>query len=149
MIGPGQAPSYLVPTLCRRILAAQREGRPVIRVGNADIVRDFVGIGDVVAGLTRIMDGGEPGRAYHLCTETGTSVAALVALLGRLTGVTLDARSDRSRHRPNDAGSLIGRNARAEAELGWRARTPLTETLAAVLVEARSGWSEPGEVQPV
>ena len=59
-IGPGQRPEFVVPALARRVLAVRASETAAVRIGNADVLRDFTDVRDVV-------------RAYRLLLEAATA----------------------------------------------------------------------------
>src|SRR4029434_3623396 len=76
--GPGQREPYLVPKIVRHFA----ERAPAIELGNIDIERDFLDVRSVVDAYRRILT--EPaarGRTLNLCSGTGTTVRAMVAML--------------------------------------------------------------------
>lgn len=84
-------------------------------------VRDYVHVLDLaeahVAALRRLLAGGGS-EAYNLGTGTGTTVKELVDGIGRATGQTLPVQM--APRRPGDAPTLVGDNAKARTQLGWK-----------------------------
>ncbi|MFY8144086.1 MAG: UDP-glucose 4-epimerase GalE [Caulobacter sp.] len=84
-------------------------------------VRDYVHVLDLadahVAALRRLLAGGAS-DAFNLGTGTGTTVRELVDGVGRAIGRSLPF--DVAPRRPGDAPVLIGDNAKARDQLGWR-----------------------------
>jgi UDP-glucose 4-epimerase len=94
--------------------------------------RDFIYVGDIVDGLLRCATAGAPGDVYNLASGAETSIRELAETINRLTeneaGVELlPARDwDRSGHR-------FGSTEKARRELGFEARMPLEDGLAATI----------------
>ena len=63
--------------------ALHNEALPLINGGEDG--RDFIFVGDLVEGLTRIAAYGEPGEAYNLASGHETRIRDLAALINRLT----------------------------------------------------------------
>src|SRR2546430_86510 len=80
--GPGQDPAFVCSALARQ-LALIEAGKqdPVVRVGNADPVRDFSDVRDIAAGYVALLERGRSGEAYNLCSGDGVSIAEVIALL--------------------------------------------------------------------
>src|SRR5439155_11021207 len=100
--------------------------------------RDFVYVGDVVEGLLRCAGpAAADGEAYNLASGVETSVLELAETVNELTGSDagvewLPQRGwDRSLHR-------VGSTAKSRERLGFEARVPLREGLAATIE-----WTRP------
>lgn len=79
--GPGQASSFLLPSLVHRAQEACAQKRDFIPVGNLAPVRDFLHVEDVARAYIYLAMRGEPGEVYNVCSGVGTSVADLAALI--------------------------------------------------------------------
>jgi GDP-4-dehydro-6-deoxy-D-mannose reductase len=136
IIGPTQGPDYLVPALSRRIVSAVRSGHSGITVGNVEARRDFLDVRDAVRGLRLLMERGQPGEVYNLCTGVGVPVRTLVETMISLAGHALEYHQDPALMRGGDAPSLIGDPSKTRSRTGWQAEIPLGTTLADVLAAA-------------
>ena len=141
--GPGQSPTFVVPAFARRIVAAQREGTGVLRVGNLSPARDILDVRDVVRAYRLLVQRGEPGDAYNVCSGTAVPVADLVGRMLALAGADLELVEDPELMRPVDVPVLEGDASRLREATGWRPEVPLDDTLRAVLDEARAEAGEP------
>jgi GDP-4-dehydro-6-deoxy-D-mannose reductase len=133
--GPGQAPTFLLPSLVRRALNAQDAGDDTIRVGNTEPVRDFLNVSDVARAYLFLALRGRPGEVYNIASGIGTSVGDLAAMV--LKQVRHDARvvSDPALVRPVDVPALIGNPAKLTADTTWRPKADL-EMLIDDLIDA-------------
>ncbi|MGH9065018.1 MAG: GDP-mannose 4,6-dehydratase [Acidimicrobiales bacterium] len=140
-VGPGQAPTFAVPALARRIVEAGRAGRASIPVGNLAARRDFTDVRDVVRAYRMLVLAGEPGEAYNVCSGRDVSIDAIVHRLLELSGAALRLEPDPALSRPADVPVMRGDPGRLEAATGWRPEIGLDETLRAVLEhwEAEAG----------
>lgn len=84
-------------------------------------VRDYVHVLDLaaahVSALRRLLAGGSS-ESFNLGTGTGTTVRELVDGVGRAVGKPLPVQM--AARRLGDAPVLVGDNAKARAELGWK-----------------------------
>ncbi|ADP71676.1 NAD-dependent epimerase/dehydratase [Rhodomicrobium vannielii ATCC 17100] len=137
--GPGQTVEYAIPAFAAQIAAIERgEQEPVVKVGNLDAERDFCDVADIAKAYALAMiasseDRIPPGRAYNLCSGRGVVMRAALDMLLSMSEVRIETQLDPARMRPSDIPRMVGDPARARAELGWQAMTPLDETLRAVL----------------
>jgi len=132
IIGPGQSPIYVVPSLCRRILQAKESGLAWVTVGNVDAERDFVDVRDAVQALVQLVERGRAGGIYNISTGVGTTIGALVELLCVIAQATVDVVSDEAHMRQNDSPRVVADPSRIGGAIGWSAQTPLVRTLADV-----------------
>jgi len=113
------------------------EQEPVLRVGNADPVRDFSDVRDIVAGYVTLLERGRAGEAYNLCAGEGVSIAEVIALLRTHCRVPMRVWSDPALRRPSEVERVVGSHAKATAETGWTPRIPLADTLRDLLDDWR------------
>ena len=139
--GPGQSPRFVVAALADRIVAAEESGRAVVNVGSLDPVRDFTDVRDVVRAYRMIVDSGEPGAVYNVCSGTGVSVGDIVERLAAGSKTHLEVVVDPELVRPVEIPRLVGDNTRLRDATGWEPEIPLDRTLEDVLTERRESGS--------
>lgn len=135
-LGRGQRPEFVVPSFAAQI-AAIRRGRaePVLRVGNLDPVRDFSHVADVVEAYRLLLDKGEPGQAYNVCSGEGHAIRGVLDRMIDLARVQARIEVDPARLRPAEIPRLVGDPSRLRA-LGWRPSRTLDDALREALAEA-------------
>ena len=135
--GPGQSSSMLVPGLAQRIADAEREGGSKVAVGNVDVVRDLSDVRDVVRAYRLLVERGEAGVAYNVCSGRGVSVREVAEVMLSMSDAPLELVVDPELVRPVDVPRLVGSPARLRAATGWGAEIPLETTVRDVLDAAR------------
>jgi UDP-glucose 4-epimerase len=132
LYGPRQDPRSPYSGVIAIFLDRLRRGEPVEIYGDGGQVRDFTFIADAVSALRRAMPAANArAPVYNICTGKGTTVHRLAETIAALCGTELIVC-----HQPPRGGevqSSIGDPRRAAEELGFRARTGLSEGLAATL----------------
>jgi UDP-glucose 4-epimerase len=133
--GPRQDPlgeAGVIAIFCGKLMDG---GRPTI-YGDGRQTRDYVYVGDVVAANLAAADHRDVGGAINVGTGRETSVLDLVAILAQ--------EGDRSDFEPEFAEARLGEIerscldvSRARAELGWEAKTSLSDGMRATLDAAR------------
>lgn len=137
-LGQGQAPGFVVPSLTRQLLdIARGAAPPVVEVGDLSPVRDFSHVLDVIDGYLLLLDKGERGEVYNLCSGEGRSIRDLLDELQRLLATHAEVRVDPQRLRPVEIPWLVGNSARIQT-LGWRRRRTVRDALAD-LIESLGG----------
>jgi GDP-4-dehydro-6-deoxy-D-mannose reductase len=139
--GPGRPPLYVEASFAEQVARIERgEQEPVLRVGNLDAVRDFSDVRDVVRAYALLLDAGEPGATYNVCSGRGWSIRSLLDHLLQRSKVPARVERDPERYReePADRLALVGDPSRIR-ELGWRPRYRFEETLDDLLDAYRAG----------
>ena len=134
--GPGQSTTFAVPAFARRIAEAVRDGRRQLKVGNLSAARDLLDVRDVVRAYRLLVERGEPGQVYNVCSGGSVVMEDVVRRMLALAGADLELVEDPALLRPVDVPVLQGDPTRLRAATGWRPEVPLDDTLAAVLDEA-------------
>jgi GDP-4-dehydro-6-deoxy-D-mannose reductase len=130
-IGPGQDARFVLPSVCRQIVAAEGRGLAAveIRVGNVDTRRDFTDVRDMARAYRLLAERGGGGEPYQACSGRSLAVRELVEGVARLSRVPATVRSDAGLRREGEQPDLYGSRARLEADTGWAPAIPLTDTL--------------------
>jgi GDP-4-dehydro-6-deoxy-D-mannose reductase len=132
--GPGRGDGFAESSFARQLAeieAGRRE--PVIVVGNLEAVRDFSDVRDVVRAYWLLLEKGEAGGVYNVCSGRGVRIRELLERLVALAGLDIEIRVDPERLRPADVPALVGDPARLRAATGWEPRIPLERTLSDLL----------------
>jgi GDP-4-dehydro-6-deoxy-D-mannose reductase len=134
--GPGQDRRFLLPSMAEQLRQVRRGARdPELRVGNLEACRDFLDVRDVARAYARLLEAGESGAAYNVCSGEARSLRELVEALVRLSGTGARIVVDPERFRPTDMRLLVGSATRLRA-LGWTPQIPLEKTLNDLLERA-------------
>ena len=143
-VGPRQDPLFAASGFARRI-ADIEQGRwaPEISVGNLDARRDLTDVRDTVRAYKLILERGEPGRPYNVCTGRAVAIGDLLDMLITRASVSVTVTVDPRRYRPNDTPLLLGDPTRVQDELGWRPEIPLAQTLDDLLAYWRTRGTQP------
>jgi GDP-4-dehydro-6-deoxy-D-mannose reductase len=129
-VGPRQDPRFAASGFARRI-ADIEAGRweAEMAVGNLNARRDLTDVRDTIRAYRLILERGERGRAYNVCSGHAVSIGDLLDMLLARARVPIRIRVDTVRYRPNDIPFLVGDCSRISAELGWSPQIPLDRTL--------------------
>lgn len=141
--GPGQRDDFVLSSFARQIVETRRGRRePVLHVGNLDVRRDFLDVRDVCAAYEALLDRGQAGQTYNVCSGRSYRIGELLDRLIELAGAKLEVLIDSERLRAVDTPELRGDPAKIREATGWEPRIPIEDTLAALL----DYWEEhPGD----
>lgn len=132
--GPGQPPTFVVPSLATQLLA----GGP-IRVGNLDVARDFTDVRDVVRAYRLLILQGAPGAVYNICSGQAVSIRTILTMLGEIAAKPATPVVDPARVRTDEPLEIRGSHERLTEATGWRPTIELRETLIDVVQALREG----------
>jgi GDP-4-dehydro-6-deoxy-D-mannose reductase len=129
-VGPRQDSYFAASGFARRI-ADVEAGRweNEIAVGNLSARRDLTDVRDTIRAYRLILERGQSGRAYNVCSGHAISIGDLLDMLLARARVAIRVRIDTVRYRPNDIPVLVGDHTRISTELGWQPLIPLERTL--------------------
>ena len=117
--GPGQAEHFLLPALVRRARDIRGGGTPRLRIGNADTVRDFLHVRDVVRAYLLLIDRGVAGEVYNVCSGTGERVRNLAERVLIAAGANADIEVDPALVRRVEVPWLVGDATKLREATGW------------------------------
>ncbi len=109
---------------------------PLVEVGNLDAVRDFTDVRDVLRAYWLLMERGQPGEVYNVCSGRGLRIGDLLDLLIRLSGREIEVRVDPQKVRKAEIPEVVGDRSKITAATGWAPDVPLERTLGFLL----EGW---------
>ncbi|HET9611281.1 MAG TPA: GDP-mannose 4,6-dehydratase [Acidimicrobiales bacterium] len=137
-LGPGQSDRFVAPSLAARIARNERDGGDEVPIGNTTPQRDVTDVRDVVRAYRLLIETGEPGAVYNVCSGHAVSVQAIADALLAMAARPMRLVSDPALQRPVDIPVLVGDSTRLRAATGWQPTIPLDETLADVLADWRA-----------
>jgi GDP-4-dehydro-6-deoxy-D-mannose reductase len=144
--GPGRGEAFAESSFARQVAEIEAGLRPpVLKVGNLEAVRDFADVRDVVRAYWLLLEKGEGGTAYNVCSGTGRPVRHLLDVLLSASTARVEVRVDPDRLRPSDVPAQVGDPSRLRAATGWEPRIPLERTLRDLLDDwrARTATADP------
>ena len=133
LYGPGQAASFLIPTIARQVLDP---AVAIVRVKDLRPKRDYLFVDDAVRLLTATLEP-EARGTYNMGSGSSASVDKVARLINQAAGVDKPLESDEA-PRPHEVMETVADISRAQAELGWRPTTKLADGLCTVVAALRS-----------
>jgi GDP-4-dehydro-6-deoxy-D-mannose reductase len=136
-IGPGQNARFAAPSFALQLAAIAAGAPRVMHVGNLTAQRDFLDVRDVAQAYIALLDRGEPGEVYNVCSGVPVSMAEVLRLLISAARVPVEVRDDPALLRPSDVPISYGDNTKLREAVGWRPAFTLQESLCDVYADAR------------
>jgi GDP-4-dehydro-6-deoxy-D-mannose reductase len=137
-LGPGQSEHFVAPAIAARIARAERDGHDSVAVGNLTPRRDVTDVRDVVRAYRLLVDRGEPGEVYNVCSGRDLAIQELADRLVALADRPLALVPDPALVRPVDLPVLRGDCTKLQAATGWSPQIPIEQTLADLLDDLRA-----------
>src|SRR5262249_32850947 len=107
---------------------------PAIRVGDLKPRRDYSDVRDIVRGYWLLLERGEPGEVYNLCSGRSWAIQQVLdLLLAQSTVKDITVEVDPARLRPSDVMVLEGDPSKIEHAVGWKTEIPFERTLTELL----------------
>jgi len=129
-IGPGQSERFAIADFGRQV-AMIKLGlmEPIICVGDIDTTRDFTDVRDITDAYERLLDLGQSGEIYNVCSGTERSVRSLIERMCQLSGISVEIKTDSQRFRASEQRRVRGNNSRIVETTGWSALHTIDQTL--------------------
>ena len=138
-IGPGQMDSFVVASATRQICRIKQGLQPAqLQVGDIDVTRDFLDVADVVSAYLALLEKGEPGQVYNICSGVEQSVRGLIEQLADLAQVHVQLIQDPARLRRAEQRRVCGSHARLHQTTGWAPELTTQQSLRAILSDWES-----------
>jgi GDP-4-dehydro-6-deoxy-D-mannose reductase len=136
-LGPGQTNRFVCPALAERIARNELDGGEVVPVGNLTPRRDFTDVRDVVRAYRLLIEHGEAGEAYNVCSGEDIAISDLADRLIAMARRPMRLENDPALQRPVDVPVLRGDYTKLHKATSWNPEIPLQTTLEDVLDEWR------------
>jgi GDP-4-dehydro-6-deoxy-D-mannose reductase len=137
IIGPGQRGDYFTANCAKQLVAIERSRQPAtVKLGSLEAFRDFTDVRDLARALVAILERGEPGENYNVCSGTATSIKNAVDAMCRISGTqpTIESAASSS---SSDVPFQLGSSAKLQSRTNWRPEITLDQTLADILDDWR------------
>jgi GDP-4-dehydro-6-deoxy-D-mannose reductase len=137
-LGPGQDDRFVAGALAQRIAINELTGAAEVPVGNLSARRDFTDVRDVVRAYRLLLERGEAGTVYHVCSGRAVAVAELAEVLLGIASRPMQLAVQAELLRPVDVPLVVGDAGRLHRATGWQPEIPLERTLSDLLDAARA-----------
>jgi GDP-4-dehydro-6-deoxy-D-mannose reductase len=133
-VGPGQSEWFVASDFAKQIIEIKLGRRePVIRVGDIDVTRDFTDVRDVVRAYFLLLERGQQGEVYNICTGKDRSIRDVLERLIVMAGINCEVVRDEVRFRPSEQKIMYGSYAKLNELVGWKPKIGIDESLKDVL----------------
>lgn len=130
--GLGQTGNFLLP----KIVDHFRRKAPVLELGNMNVVREFSDVRAVVTRYRLLLEAGQAGEVFNVCSGVGYSLREVLQMMRELSGHTPEVRVNPAYVRANEVHRLVGSHAKLDAVIGPVPDIALRDTLQWMLESA-------------
>lgn len=127
--GLGQDSSFLIP----KLVAHFARRAPVIELGNLQVEREFNDVRLICEAYLRLLDHGESGQVYNVCTGIAFSLQQVLDMLKALTGHDIGVQVNPAFVRASEVHRLCGAPDKLVGSIGPLPNYPLAVCLSAML----------------
>ncbi len=128
--GPGQSPAFVCSDWAFQIARIEKGmNKPVIKVGNCKIRRDFSDVRDVVRAYTLLMQKGKSGDIYNVCSGRAIVLKEILDLLLSFSPVKIAVEVDQQKLRKAEIPLLLGDNRKIKEATSWEPKVSLKQSL--------------------
>lgn len=132
--GPGQSDQYVLSSFARQIAEIQAGTRSnEIAVGDVDVTRDFTDVRDVVRAYLLLLELGQNGEIYNVCSGIERSPRQLLERMLSLSGVAARILRDERRIRVSEQRRACGSYEKLQRRTLWRSEIGIDQSLSDIL----------------
>lgn len=136
--GPGQRPTFALAGFADQLARIDAGAAPPeVKTGNLEPVREYGDVRDVARAYIALLEQGEAGEAYNVCSGVGYPMRELLDRLIKISGVRATVVSDPARLRARDTDYLVGDPSKIRARTGWAPAISIERTLLDLYRDAR------------
>jgi nucleoside-diphosphate-sugar epimerase len=84
VIGPFQNENFFIPTLIRRVLKFKNNEIAEVPLKTLNAMREFIYIDDVCSAIDVLIEKGESGGIYNVCSGEGASIEKVIEIIKKL-----------------------------------------------------------------
>ena len=129
--GPRRGEVFVTSNFAKQVAEIEAGLRePTICVGDLTPRRDFSDVRDIVRGYWQLLEQGEPGEVYNLCSGRSWAIQEVLEFFldhSRVKKIAVE--TDPARLRPSDVMILEGDPSKIRQATGWEVEIPFEQTL--------------------
>jgi len=128
--GPGQSTDFVFSDWAFQITSIEKgNSKPLIKVGNFNVRRDYTDVRDVVRAYVLLLEKGIKGESYNVCSGKANTLRDNLDLLLSLSSTDICVEVDPQKLRKADIPLVLGEPQKIYQATGWKPEIPLQKTL--------------------
>lgn len=135
-IGVGQRENFVVASFVKQLVDIKKSGQNgILKVGNIEVIRDFLDVRDVVDAYYKLLLSGKSGEVYNVCSGIGISLNDVILKISEILEITPNIQTDKEKIRIVDNPVVIGDNSKLKKEINWQQSHSLEDSLKTMINE--------------
>jgi GDP-4-dehydro-6-deoxy-D-mannose reductase len=134
VIGPHQSKDFFIPAVIERLMKFRSGETKDVQLKTLNAARDFIFVDDVCGALRALVDRGESGEIYNVCSGRGVSIHEVIETLKDILGIPTVPLVARDEFVKEGINYQSGTN-RKMRELGWSPSFDMRKSLETILRE--------------
>jgi GDP-4-dehydro-6-deoxy-D-mannose reductase len=110
--GIGQRDTFVIPSFINQVIKSVIDKDYKVYTGDLSPIRDFSDVEDVVKAYRQLMEKGEVGEVYNVCSGRGYSINEVLEYIIEISGEDIKVISDKDRFRPTESPKIVGDNSK-------------------------------------
>ena len=128
-IGPRQENRFVCSSFAKQITEIERGKENVMHVGNLDSYRDFTDVRDTVRAYHAVMEKGEAGEVFNVCSGKSRSIGSMLEVLQGMSRVSITVEWEKSRYRDEKPVQVCGDHSFLTQRTGWEPEISIVQSL--------------------
>ena len=132
--GPGQPPDFVCSNFAMQIADIEKgKQKPVIKVGDRMVKRDFSDVRDIVSAYLLLIEKGISGEVYNVCSGRAFTIGEILDKLLNLSSIKVKVEPDPSKMKNSIVPVLQGDYSKLVRATGWKPTISIDKTLSDIL----------------
>ena len=128
--GPKSDETYVASSFAKQIASIEKSlQKPIMTVGNLEVQRDFSDVRDVVRAYHLLLQKGNWGESYNICSGKVFSIKHVLNTMLSFSDVNIKIITDKKKLRANDILVMKGSYSKFHKQTGWKPEIPFKKTL--------------------
>jgi GDP-4-dehydro-6-deoxy-D-mannose reductase len=144
LLGPGLSPEMACSSFARQIAIAENSSKAaVISTGDLGAKRDFIDVRDAVCTYAMIVEQGELGETYNVCSGRAVAINECLDILLRQAQVPVEVVLDAAKVQKNDVPIQVGSTKKLRKLIGWEPAISVEQSL----IDLLNDWRQRVEME--
>ena len=129
-IGPRQSPVFVSSDFSKQMVEISLGIRPpIVHVGDLSQERDFTDVRDAVRAFALVLEQGNPGEAYNVCSGTLHSIQEVIDTLAEIMKLKITVETETARKGATGPPIILGDPSKLKRDTGWQPQIPFRRSL--------------------
>lgn len=134
VIGPFQSKNFFIPAIIDRVIRYKNNEITAVKLKTLNAMRDFIYIKDVCSALSFLIEKGERGKIYNICTGEGIYIEGIIKILKEILNISELPLEPEGNYVVEGIDYQVGSNKKMR-ELGWAPEYSINDSLKEIVKE--------------